>query len=129
MNKSSDCDIYEPLCGKGLAQSWITCASRSSMFFENWNSCTVEKQRSTKMERTEWRDIAGAAVSKRRPCNNFARYPGESVPEGRKDYLETRKRSPRYLRQSSCDEHSHRSPALFTADRDIETIHLRSTAT
>lgn len=81
------------------------------------------------MERTEGRDIVAAAVSKRRLCNNSARYTGESVPEGRKDYLETRKRSSPYLRPSSCDEHGHRSPASSIADQDIETIHLRSTAT
>ena len=91
-------------------------------------------------------DIVEAAVSKRRSCNNSARYPGEGEggkeeerkkeseresvcsrrKEGRKDYLETRKRSSPYLRSSRFVEYGHRSLAsslsLSIAKREISKL-------
>ena len=102
--KSSDRGMYEPLCEKGLAQCWITRASRSSMFFEieipaRWKS----------KDRRRWKEAGGAISLERRFLSDGRALTlldilESPVPEGRKDYLETRKRSPPYLRRSSCDE-------------------------
>ena len=97
-------------------------------------------------------DSVEAAVSKRRSCNNSARYPGEgeggkeeerkrvrekvSVPEGRKEERIISKRenalrriSGRVGSSNMATESRVLSLSLDRETRDIETIHLRSTVT
>lgn len=105
-----------------VAERRLSGGSLGRSIYSRWKN----EDRSEEVGRVEGGDIAARRFLSGGRAITRQDIPAGPVPEGRKDYLETRKRSPPYLRPSWRNERGHRSPAILHGRRDIETIHLRS---